>query len=62
MKMELTDGPASDSTSLSWHMDSLFKAVAVSLAYERARAILKLQQNLRIYHHREVSMAQMENE
>jgi hypothetical protein len=43
MKMELTDGPASDSTSLSWHMDSLFKAVAVSLAYERARAILKLQ-------------------
>jgi len=37
------------STSLSWHIDSLFKAVAVSLAYERARAILKLKQNLRIY-------------
>jgi hypothetical protein len=51
MKTELADGDASDSESLSWHMDSLLKAVAVSLVYERARAILKLQQNLRIYPH-----------
>jgi len=62
MKTELADGHASDSESLSWHMRSLLKAVAVSLAYERARAILKLQQNLRIYPHRVLRAAQMENE
>ena len=42
METELADGRASDSESLSRHMDSLLKAVAVSLAYERAGAILRL--------------------
>ena len=62
MKTELADGNASDSESLSWNMDSLLKAVAVSLAYERARAILKLQTNLRIYPHRVMRQARLENE
>jgi len=51
MRVELTDGNAFNEENLSWNMDSLFKVIAVSLAYERARAILKLQQNLRIYPH-----------
>jgi len=62
MKTELADGNASDSESLSWNMDSLLKAVAVSLAYERARAILKLQTNLRIYPHSVMRAARLENE
>ena len=62
MKTELADGNASDSESLSWNMDSLLKAVAVSLAYERARAILKLQTNLRIYPHRVMREDRLENE
>ena len=72
MKTELADGNASDSeslyivlcyfTDLSWNMDSLLKAVAVSLAYERARAILKLQTNLRIYPHSVMRAARLENE
>ena len=37
--------------NLSWNMDNLFKVIAVSLARERAKAILKHQQNLRIYPH-----------
>ena len=35
-------------------MDSLLKVIAVSIARERAKAILKLQQNLRIYPHEEI--------
>jgi hypothetical protein len=62
MKTEIAGGHASDSEGLSWNMDSLLKAVAVSLAYERARAILKLQTSLRIYPHRVMRAAQMENE
>jgi len=59
MKTERAGGHASDSESLSWHMDSWIKAVAVSLAYERARDVLKLQQNLRIYPHRVMRAAQI---
>ena len=51
MRVELTDGNTFNEENLSWNIDSLFKVIAVSLAYERARAILKLQQNLRIYPH-----------
>ena len=62
LKTDIADSHASDSESLSWNMDSLLKAVAVSLAYERARAILKLQTNLRIYPHRVMRQARLENE
>jgi len=63
MKTELADGHASHNECLSWHMDSLLKAVAVSLAYERARAILKLQTNLHnIYPHRVLRADQLESE
>ena len=51
MRVELTDGNTFNEENLSWNMDSLFKVIAVSLACERARTILKLQQNLRIYPH-----------
>ena len=54
MRTELTDGNTFHEENLSWNMDSLLKVIAVSLARERAKAILKLQQNLRIYPHEEI--------
>ena len=54
MRTELTDGNTFNEENLSWNMDSLLKVIAVSLARERAKAILKLQQNLRIYPHEEI--------
>jgi hypothetical protein len=52
MGEELTDDNKSNEIfqNLSWNMDSL-KVIAVSLAGERAKAVLKLQQNLRDYPH-----------
>jgi len=54
MKVELTNGNTLDSENLSWHMDRLFKAITVSLAKERARAIFKLQENLKAFPHEEL--------
>jgi len=54
MKVELTNGNTLDSENLSWHMDRLFKAITVSLAKKRARAIFKLQENLKAFPHEEL--------
>ena len=62
MKTELADGHAPDSESLSWNMDGLLKAVAVSLAYERARPIFSSSTNLRIYDRGVMRVVQLENE